>query len=56
MTINKITSLEVKKTKKKNVIEWTGTTLNPTTGCTQITSGCALCYAKIMSERLMKYG
>lgn len=45
--------MEAKKTKKKNVIEWTGTTLNPTTGCTQITSGCANCYAKTMSKRKM---
>jgi protein gp37 len=56
MITNKTTSIEVKKTKKKNVIEWTGKTLNPTTGCTQITSGCAHCYAKIMSKRLMNMG
>ena len=56
MTTNKSTSMEVKKKKKKNVIEWTRKTLNPTTGCTQITSGCANCYAKTMSLRKMNMG
>lgn len=40
----------------KNKIEWTGITLNPTTGCTQITSCYANCYSKTMSERLMNMG
>ncbi|MDP1745318.1 MAG: phage Gp37/Gp68 family protein [Bacteroidota bacterium] len=56
MTTNKVTPKRAKKKKKKNVIEWTGTTLNPTSGCEQITSGCANCYAKTISERLMKMG
>lgn len=32
-------------------IEWTDTTWNPTTGCTQITPGCDNCYAKRIVER-----
>jgi protein gp37 len=32
-------------------IEWTDTTWNPVTGCTQITRGCDRCYAKRFSER-----
>ncbi len=34
-------------------IEWTGRTWNPTTGCTKISAGCKLCYAAILSKRLM---
>jgi len=33
-------------------IEWTGSTLNPLTGCTQISPGCAHCYAKRMTARM----
>jgi protein gp37 len=33
-------------------IEWTQCTWNPLTGCTPISSGCAHCYAKRMSNRL----
>ena len=33
-------------------IEWTEATWNPTTGCTQISSGCKNCYAKTMTKRL----
>lgn len=33
-------------------IEWTRETVNPVTGCTKISSGCARCYAEIMSHRL----
>jgi protein gp37 len=32
-------------------IEWTEATWNPVTGCTQISPGCANCYAKIFAER-----
>lgn len=32
-------------------IEWTEVTWNPLTGCTQITPGCAHCYAKAFAER-----
>ena len=33
-------------------IEWTDKTWNPITGCTKISSGCANCYAEVMSRRL----
>jgi len=32
-------------------IEWTDATWNPVRGCTEITSGCANCYARTFSER-----
>ena len=32
-------------------IEWTEATWNPVTGCTQISPGCANCYAKTFAER-----
>jgi protein gp37 len=32
-------------------IEWTDKSWNPTVGCTQISPGCAHCYAKTMTER-----
>lgn len=37
-------------------IEWTNTTWNPVTGCTQISSGCANCYAYRMAMRLQAAG
>ena len=35
----------------KTEIEWTDTTWNPVTGCTQISAGCDHCYALRFSER-----
>jgi protein gp37 len=32
-------------------IEWTEATWNPVTGCTQVSPGCAHCYAKVFAER-----
>jgi len=32
-------------------IEWTESTWNPVTGCTQVSPGCAHCYAKTFAER-----
>ena len=32
-------------------ISWTDATWNPTTGCTQVSPGCANCYAKTLTER-----
>ena len=32
-------------------IRWTGKTWNPVSGCKQITTGCAFCYAKTLAER-----
>ena len=32
-------------------IQWTDATLNPSTGCTQISPGCDNCYAKRLTER-----
>jgi protein gp37 len=32
-------------------IEWTETTWNPTVGCTEVSPGCDLCYAKRMTQR-----
>jgi protein gp37 len=37
-------------------IEWTDKTWNPVTGCTKISTGCAHCYAEIMSRRLKAMG
>jgi len=37
-------------------IEWTGSTWNPVTGCTQISDGCLNCYAKKMAGRLQLMG
>ena len=33
-------------------IEWTGSTWNPTTGCTKVSAGCKHCYAETMAHRL----
>jgi len=38
----------------KSKIEWTENTWNPITGCTQISEGCANCYALRMASRLQK--
>lgn len=35
----------------KSTIEWTEATWNPVTGCTQVSPGCAHCYAKTFAER-----
>ena len=35
----------------RSAIEWTEATWNPVTGCTQISPGCANCYAKRFAER-----
>jgi protein gp37 len=40
----------------KSKIEWTQVVWNPTTGCTEVSAGCANCYAKIMSKRLQAMG
>ncbi len=37
-------------------IEWTGSTWNPVTGCTKISSGCQNCYAERMAKRLKAMG
>ena len=34
-----------------SAIEWTEATWNPVTGCTQVSPGCAHCYAKTFAER-----
>lgn len=34
-------------------IEWTDTTWNPVTGCTQVSEGCDNCYALTLSRRLL---
>lgn len=36
---------------ENSAIEWTDATWNPVTGCTQVTPGCAHCYAKTFAER-----
>lgn len=41
---------------EKSKIEWTESTWNPVTGCTQISEGCQNCYAKRMAERLFAMG
>ena len=35
----------------KTAIEWTDTTWNPVTGCTEVSPGCDHCYAKTFAER-----
>ena len=35
----------------RSAIEWTEATWNPITGCTQVSPGCAHCYAKTFAER-----
>src|SRR5215207_9133574 len=35
----------------KSQIEWTEATWNPVTGCTQVSPGCAHCYALTFAER-----
>ncbi|HEX2915469.1 MAG TPA: phage Gp37/Gp68 family protein [Chloroflexia bacterium] len=40
----------------KTGIEWTESTWNPLTGCTQVSPGCAYCYAKTLSRRLHAMG
>ena len=35
-------------------IEWTGETWNPVTGCTQLSAGCANCYAKTIALQMQK--
>lgn len=37
-------------------IEWTGETWNPVTGCTQLSAGCANCYAKTIALQMQKNG
>src|SRR4051794_18998675 len=32
-------------------IEWTDATWNPTRGCTKVSPGCAICYAKVFADR-----
>ena len=36
---------------QRSQIEWTDATWNPVTGCTQVSPGCAHCYAKTFAER-----
>ena len=36
---------------QSSTIEWTEATWNPVTGCTQVSPGCAHCYAKTFAER-----
>lgn len=40
----------------KSKIEWTGSTWNPSTGCTKISAGCTNCYAENMARRLKAMG
>jgi protein gp37 len=35
----------------RSTIEWTEATWNPVTGCSQVSPGCAHCYAKTFAER-----
>lgn len=39
---------------EKSAIQWTDATWNPLTGCTQISPGCARCYAKTLAEGMMQ--
>ena len=35
----------------KSAIEWTDSTWNPVTGCTEVSPGCDHCYARVFAER-----
>ena len=35
-------------------IEWTDSTWNPVTGCTQVSAGCDNCYALTLAKRLLR--
>lgn len=35
----------------KSAIEWTDSTWNPITGCTEVSPGCDHCYARVFAER-----
>jgi protein gp37 len=39
---------------EKSAIQWTDSSWNPLTGCTQISPGCANCYAKGLAEGMMQ--
>ena len=39
-----------------SAIEWTQSTLNPLTGCTKVSPGCAHCYAERLAMRLRAMG
>ena len=41
---------------EKSSIEWTESTWNPVTGCTNISPGCTNCYAERMAKRLKAMG
>jgi protein gp37 len=41
---------------EKTGIAWTESTWNPLTGCTQVSPGCANCYAKSLAKRLKLMG
>jgi protein gp37 len=36
---------------QSSAIEWTEATWNPVTGCSEVSPGCAHCYAKTFAER-----
>ena len=36
---------------QSSTIEWTEATWNPVTGCSEVSPGCAHCYAKVFAER-----
>lgn len=40
----------------KTSIEWTECTWNPAVGCTNVSAGCAHCYAEVMARRLKAMG
>jgi len=35
-----------------SAIQWTDRTLNPTVGCSRVSSGCVHCYAEVMAARI----
>jgi protein gp37 len=39
---------------QRSSIEWTDSTWNPVTGCTQVSSGCDHCYAKALAHRRLR--
>ncbi|HZM55347.1 MAG TPA: phage Gp37/Gp68 family protein [Acidimicrobiales bacterium] len=40
----------------RSLIEWTGTTWNPVTGCDRVSGGCDNCYAMALAKRLKAMG
>jgi protein gp37 len=50
---NGATSVYIRPMSQRTGIEWTDSTWNPVTGCTQVSAGCDHCYALTLANRLL---